>query len=382
MTVDPVDEARSASRPTRGHAAQVVGVAVGAALVLTGGGLVGRAAWIVFDAASGLSSSANDGSSHPGHAAPGARTVDDIDVSPATAAQKVGVVTILTDLYYDESQQAAGTGSVLTADGMVLTNNHVISGSTYIEVTVESTGDTYDAIVLGTDKTNDVALLQLTGAKNLDTVDLDYGAIEVGDEVASIGNAQGTGDLVTAVGSVTAVDESLAIGDGYGGGTFENLIGLIEVDADVVSGDSGGPLVDDDGDVVGMVTAASTGSDDIRGYAITIGDAMDIVEQIESGEGTETVHIGPTAFMGVTLDADQGDSGVLLDGTYPDTPADKAHLKAGDLITRFDGTPVNSIDELKKLVQSRDPGDEVTISYTDAHGVEHEVELTLTEGPA
>ena len=359
----------------------MLGAVVGIVLVLTAGGLVGRAAWLVY-AGAGAPSATDQGPSNPGHVVPGTPRIGEIDVSPASENEKVGVVTILTDLYYDATSQAAGTGSVLTADGKVLTNNHVIEGSTYIEVTVESTGDTYDAVVLGTDKTNDVALLQLQDAEHLETVDIDYDEVEVGDSVASIGNAKGTGDLVTARGVVTATDEPLTIGDGYGGDTFESLTGLIEIDADVVSGDSGGPLVDDDGDVIGMVTAASSGSNDIRGYAITIGDAMAIVKQIRSGEATDTVHIGPTAFMGVTLADEQGEGGVTLDGTITDTPADKAGLVAGDTITSVDGAAVSTVEELKAIVRSHDPGDEIHVKYTDAGGTSHTVTLTLTEGPA
>lgn len=381
MTDQSPDDVRNPTvAPRRGRALRVVGAVVGALLVVGSGGLFGRAAWVVYSAATSTLGSSNAERQQPGHLPPGTVSVDDLDISPASDEQKVGVVTIVTDLYYDESSQAAGTGSILTSDGMVLTNNHVIEGSTHIEVTVESSGRTYDAIVLGTDKTNDVALLQLEHAPKLDTVDLDYSAVEVGDTVSSIGNAEGTGDLVVAEGKVLVVNESLSVGDGHK--EFESLSGLIEVDADVVSGDSGGPLVDGDGEVVGMVTAASTGSSDIRGYAITIGAAMDIVKQIRSGEETETVHIGPTAFMGVTLAEDQGSDGVTLDGTITGTPADKAGLVAGDVITSVDGKGVLSGDELKALVRSHDPGDEIHVTYTDAGGISHTVTLTLTEGPA
>lgn len=306
---------------------------------------------------------------------------DELEVTAATDEQKIGVVTIVTDLYYDDQSQAAGTGSILSSDGMVLTNNHVIEGSTYIEVTIESTGETYDAVVLGTDKTHDVALLQLEDARGLDRADISREPVEVGDIVTSIGNARGTGDLVAAEGVVLSLDESLSISDGYGG-EYENLDELIEVDADVVSGDSGGPLVDENGDVIGMITAASTGSRNIRGYAIAIEKALEIVEQIESGVETETVHIGPSAFMGVTVAEEQGETGVTLDGTIADTPADKAGLVAGDIITTVDGVAVFTLAELKALVTSHDPGDVVTVTYIDTDGVVQNAQITLTEGPA
>jgi S1-C subfamily serine protease len=361
----------------------ITAASIGALAVLGLAAVAGHGVWSTLAEWSSQSPLQHEESLKPGHGAQPSpnRPLDGLDVSDATDQQKVGLVTILTDLAYSDGSQAAGTGSILTSDGEVLTNNHVIEGSAEIEVTIESTGETYQAVVLGTDKTNDVALLQILDVEGLQTVDLSLDDVAVGDDVASIGNAQGTGDLVVAEGTVTGVDQSLSISNDYGG-QYEKLTGLIEVNADVVSGDSGGPLVDQDGDVVGMVTAASSGDQDIFGYAITIGFAMDVVKQIESGEETGTVNIGPTAFMGVTLDENQGPTGVLINGALAGTPADKAGLVAGDTVTSFDGTAVNDIDTLKALVRAHDPGDVVSLEYTDESGVDHVVELTLTEGPA
>ena len=361
-------------------------IAAGAALVLVGSGLLGHGIWQLADNANSRSADTDLG--RPGHALPLPQVAseNDLDVTAATATETIGVVTILTDLYYDGNAQAAGSGSVLTSDGTVLTNNHVIEGSTSIEVTIESTGETFSAIVLGTDKSKDVALLQLKsfGGDNvtgLDTVELNYDEPEIDDEVRSIGNALGTGDLVTATGAVVSLGESLSISDGYGA-EYENLDNLIEVDADVVSGDSGGPLVDDAGEVIGMVTAASTGRSNISGFAITTADAMQIVEQILDGDESGTVNIGPTAFIGVLLAEDQGPDGVTLSGTVDDTPADKAGLVEGDTITHFAGVPVFTVEELKAEVAKFEPGDEVEITIIDANGDVQTLTLTLTEGPA
>ena len=386
MTISPTDGAEPTppqTPPRKRLTLAITAASIGAVVILGLAAVAGHGVWSTLAEWSSQSPIQQGESQQPGHRgelSPN-RPLDGLDVSDATDQQKVGLVTILTDLAYSDGSQAAGTGSILTSDGEVLTNNHVIEGSAEIEVTIESTGETYQAVVLGTDKTNDVALLQIVDAEGLDTVDLSFDDVAIGDDVASIGNAQGTGDLVVADGTVTAVDQKLSISNDYGG-TYEKLTGLIEVDADVVSGDSGGPLVDDEGDVVGMVTAASSGGSEIFGYAITIGFAMEVVEQIESGEETDTVNIGPTAFMGVTLDEDQGPTGVLINGALEGTPADKAGLVAGDTITSFDGTEVNDIDTLKALVRAHDPGDVVSVEYTDEDGVDHVVELTLTEGPA
>jgi S1-C subfamily serine protease len=361
-------------------------IASGAALMLVGAGLLGHGVWQLADSANSRSAEVELG--RPGHALPLPQVAadNDLDVTAATPVETIGVVTILTDLYYDGIAQAAGSGSVLTSDGTVLTNNHVIEGSTSIEVTIESTGENFSAVVLGTDKTKDVALLQLQDRRGekptgLDTVELNYDEPEIGDEVRSIGNALGTGDLVTATGAVVSLGESLSISDGYGA-AYENLDNLIEVDADVVSGDSGGPLVDVAGDVIGMVTAASTASKNIRGYAITTADAMAVVKQILDGDESGTVNIGPTAFIGVLLDEKQGPDGVTLSGTVDDTPADKAGLVDGDTITHFAGVPVFTVEELKAEVAKFEPGDEVEISIIDANGNPQTLLLTLAEGPA
>ena len=355
--------------------------AAGAALVLVGAGLLGHGLWVMTDSSSTRAGEIDLGRSGHTLPLPAVAADNDLDVTAATADETVGVVTIVTDLYYDDQSQAAGTGSVLTSDGTVLTNNHVIEGSTSIEVTIESTGETYDAIVLGTDKTKDVALLQLEGAKNLDTVELNLDEPDIGDEVRSVGNALGTGDLVTATGDVVSLGESLSISDGYGN-AYEELENLIEIDADVVSGDSGGPLIDENGEVVGMVTAASVGGNDISGFAVTIEDAMEVVDQINDGDESGTVNIGPTAFMGVTLSATQDQGGVTLDGTIADTPADKAGLKKGDTILTFDGVSVATVDELKAEVAKNEPGDVIEITYLDSTGATQTADLTLTEGPA
>jgi S1-C subfamily serine protease len=291
------------------------------------------------------------------------------------------VVTIVSTLYYSDSTQAAGTGVILTSDGQILTNNHVIDGATSIEVTVESTGTTYEATVVGTDATNDIALLQLEDASGLDVATTDDGALALGDEATSVGNAEGTGDLVAAAGTITALNEAITVGNEYTGAS-ESLSGLIEVDADVVSGDSGGPLVDENGDVIGIVTAASSGSTNISGYAIPIETALSIVDQITSGEETDTVSIGSPAFLGVQIAATESTTGVAVGGVIADTPAAAAGLVEGDTITAVDGTAVTTSDALSSLIATYEVGDTVTVTYTTAAGVSQQVNVTLMEGPA
>ena len=322
------------------------------------------------------------------------RAADTSSATPATAAQKVGVVTIVSTVDYNPSEQAAGTGTILSASGLILTNNHVIEGSTGIEVTVESTGRTYTATVVGTDATDDVAVLQLARASGLTTARYATSAATTGDAVTAIGNAEGTGDLVSASGAITATNQSITV-QGDTTDSSENLSNLIEVNADIVPGDSGGPLLNAGGQVVGMDTAASSGSSQTVGYAIPIAQALSIAKQIESGVESGNVTLGYPAFLGVELASSSlgsalggipttGDSstGALVAGAIAGTPAEAAGIVAGDTITAIDGTPVGTASALSPLIAAHNPGDSVSVSFTDASGASHTATLTLQAGPA
>jgi S1-C subfamily serine protease len=313
----------------------------------------------------------------------GSDTATQSPATPATAAQKKGVVTIDTVIGYDPQQQAAGTGMVLTSDGTVLTNNHVIQGATSIEVTDETTGKQYTADVVGSDATNDVAVLKLRDASGLSTVTLDDdGEPDTGDAVTDVGNAEGTGDLVAAEGTVTATDQAIQVQSESGTGP-ESLSGLIEVAAQVVSGDSGGPVLDREGEVVGMATAASSGTADVTGYAIPITTAKRIAEQILSGTASDTVTIGLPAFLGVQVSGTAGTTGgVAVAGTVAGSGAASAGLVAGDTITSLDGTAVSTSAELTGLIAKHAVGDRVVVGYTTSDGTAHTATVTLTAGPA
>jgi S1-C subfamily serine protease len=342
------------------------------------------------------SGSAGDGSGTNGFTVPGQGTdgsgtdgsgtggTSESAATPATAAQKKGVVTIDTVIGYDQSQQAAGTGMVLTSDGTILTNNHVIQGATAIRVTDETTGKQYTADVVGADATNDVAVLKLRDASGLSTVTLDDdGGASTGDAVTDVGNAEGTGDLVAAAGTVTATDQDIQVQSESGTGT-ESLTGLLQLAAQVVSGDSGGPVLDSEGEVVGMATAASSGTADVTGFAIPISTAKSIADKILAGDSSGTITIGLPAFLGVQISstATGTTSGVPIAGTVEGSGAASAGLAAGDTITSVDGTAVTSSDQLTKLISGHGVGDRVAVGYTTSTGTAKTATVTLTAGPA
>ncbi|MEO6501296.1 MAG: trypsin-like peptidase domain-containing protein, partial [Jatrophihabitantaceae bacterium] len=336
----------------------------------------------------GLNGDGSDGSgSSDGSDSSGAQIT-----GPATAAQQVGVVNINTTLNYGQGQ-AAGTGIVLSPDGEILTNNHVIEGSTAITVTVVSTGKSYSATVVGTAPSQDVSVLRLKDASGLATAKLgDSSQVEVGDAVTAVGNAGGKGGTPTAAtGAVTALNQSITAGDSNGA-NVERLTAMIEINADIEAGDSGGPLYDNDtGSVIGIDTAASSaagrlGAGGTTGYAIPIDKALGIADQIESGQESSTVHLGYPAFLGVQLSpsgsTDSAGQGAPIAGVVDDSAAAKAGLEAGDTITAVDGTAITSASGLSSVLDAHKPGDQVRLSYTDPAGQSHSVSVTLGAGPA
>ena len=184
---------------------------------------------------------------------------------------------------------------MLSKDGLVLTNNHVIADSTKISVTVATTGKTYEASVVGSDSTEDVAVLQLKGASDLQPATVDDDSVTVGDDVTAVGNSEGQGQLQAADGTVTDLGASVTT-TAQGPEDSETLGDMIEVQADIVSGDSGGALLDDQGEVVGMNTAASSGAPVVTGFAIPIETALTTAESIIDGQQTSTNTIGYPAF--------------------------------------------------------------------------------------
>ncbi|MGH2971342.1 MAG: S1C family serine protease, partial [Gaiellaceae bacterium] len=280
---------------------------------------------------------------------------------------------------------AAGTGLVLTSSGEVVTNNHVIRGASKITVVVPQTRKSYVARVLGYDVTDDVAVLQLQHASGLATVTVANSAgVKVGQSVTAVGNAGGTGSLTVTTGKITGVARAITVSDEEGGA--ERLAGLVETDAQLQPGDSGGPLLDSAGHVIGIDTAASAGfsfRDANDGYAIPIDRVVTIAKQVVAGHGSATVHVGKTAFLGVSIQpADAfGGGGVLVGRVVSGGPVAKAGLLAGDIITAVNGRAVASQNALVAALLLHHPGDTITVSWTDRLGDSHRGKVTLASGP-
>lgn len=313
-----------------------------------------------------------DGLSIPDFQAPGSQR------PTGTAAdddQSRGVLLVETKL---QNGGGAGTAMVLDSSGIALTNYHVVEGSTTVRVTVASTGESYDADVLGFDEESDVALLQVRDAGDLEVVDLDDDELGLGDDVTAVGNALGGGELLASSGEVTGLDEQITAQDGMGSGAdAEDLTGLIEADAPVVPGYSGGPLLDEEGEVVGITTATST--DAPQTYAVPIDEALAIAERIEDGDEGDGVQIGPSGYLG--LGVSDTAQGVLVESVEEDGAAGDAGVAVGDRVTGVDGTTVREYADLAAALSGHEPGDAVELTWTNAAGRQRSATVTLGESP-
>jgi S1-C subfamily serine protease len=314
------------------------------------------------------------------------------------------VDVISTDGY--QGARSEGTGIVLTSNGEVLTNNHVIEGATSVKVIDIGNGRTYTATIVGYDASHDVAVLQLQNASGLTTASLgDSSSVQTGDSVTALGNAEGKGGTpAVATGTVTALNQSITASDELSA-VSEQLTGLIETNAPIQPGDSGGPLVNSYGQVIGMDTAASSNyqlqgqsSTATQAYSIPINDALSIAKQIEARTTSADVHIGSTAFLGLEIggsssntggfggfggqNGQSGTSGVTIAGTVSGSPAANAGLTQGDTITAIAGQSVTSAEDVAHGLVKYHPGDSISVSWTDTSGQSHTTNLTLTNGPA
>jgi serine protease Do len=321
----------------------------------------------------------------PGFAPPigFAEPVDPSQVAPANAEQ--GMVRISTTVNY-QGVVGFGSGIVLSPDGIVLTNNHVVAGADTINATSVGTGQKFRAQLLGYDRTNDIAVIQLLGASGLPTAPIgDANQVAVGDTVVSLGNANNNGPISREEGRVTTVSADIVAEDDLTGSS-EKLTGLIGVAAPVRPGDSGGPLVNSGGQVIGVTVAASVNyrvGPVGKGFAIPINRAVAIAGQIQSRAPSDTVHIGAPAMLGIGVATNQRTSdGVVVRDVLPGTPAEQAGLSRGDVITTLDGTALRNATTLTSVLDRRYPGDVIDMTWLDRSNQQRVTKVTLAAGPS
>ena len=348
---------------------------------------------------------------------------------------KPGLVDITATLRYT-GQVFEGTGMVLNSSGLVLTNNHVVSGSTGLTATVVTSGRKYRAQIVGTDATDDVALLKLTGASGLTSVRVgDSSKVTLHSPVVALGNAGGAGGTPTVTsGSITALNRTITASDA-GSGDSETLHNMLQTNARIAEGDSGGPLANAAGQVIGMNTAANTQSfgpqGSNEGFAIRINHALAIAHQMAAGNGSAKIRIGQPAFMGIAVastsssaassdDSPQqqlnqlnqtagqfggginsngrclgngagnpvprsiapASTGTLIAGAFCNAPAAAAGLTGGDVILAINRQSVGAPSSLTGVLARYHPGQTVSVTWMDTSGQRHMSSVTLTSGPA
>ncbi|MDY5128688.1 trypsin-like peptidase domain-containing protein [Actinotignum urinale] len=299
-------------------------------------------------------------------------------IQKGTKVKTPGVVLINTRVVMG---LGAGTGVILTSDGLVVTNYHVVMGSEKIRVEIAETGKKYDAEVVGHDETRDIALLKLKNARNLTPAKISTTPAKVGDAISVVGNGSGQGYLTELHGKVLRLNQNVRIANDNGLG-YSTLGGMIFTDADVVPGYSGGPMFNSRGEVVGIDTAASQGktSEEVNGYAIPISKVMSVVNQIRRGESSGTVRIGRNAALGITV-AKAPSGGVIIQAVQPDSGAREAGLENGDIILKLAGQDVRSPSQVAKTVRTYSQGDVVDVTVQKSDGSQQTVKVTLGASP-
>jgi putative serine protease PepD len=275
--------------------------------------------------------------------------------------------------------EGAGSGVVLSADGLVLTNAHVIGNLGDLTVVLPD-GTRKDATLVGASPDDDLAVIRVAGVDDLVPADLGSSAdLRVGDEVIAIGNALNLGGEPTVTrGIVSAKDRDLSA-EGV------NLQGLIQTDAAINPGNSGGPLVNAAGQVVGVNTAIVADAQNL-GFSIAIDTARPIIEDLESGNGAVTLD---QAFLGVSSTDVEGlaesardqfsidrDDGAFVTEVVPGSAADDGGLRPGDVIIAIAGTEVSTSADVRSMVIDHEPGDEIEIVF-ERDGEEQQITVTL-----
>jgi putative serine protease PepD len=373
----------STPQPGRGRRVAFAGSVVAASLLVGGGAGVGGAA--VYSAWHDDGSPATSASSSP--------TTSKVVDTPSTPApqgsvQAVAAKVLPSVVKIDVSgPQGAGSGSgiILSSDGQILTNNHVVelagNGGT-LRVTFND-GSHADAKVLGTDPLTDTALIQAENVSGLTPATIGKsGDLAVGQSVVAIGSPLGLDATVTS-GIVSALNRPVDVGsDGQGNST---VYPAIQTDAAINPGNSGGALVDLNGDVVGINASIATAGESMGGqsgnigvgFAIPMDEVMPIVDQMAKGETPTHARLGVSvSATGQGQDGTQSDEGASIEKVNAGSTADNAGIAAGDVITKVDDHLITDADSLIATIRSYRPGDKVTVTYVH-DGQTKTAELTL-----
>jgi putative serine protease PepD len=307
------------------------------------------------------------------------------DAEPVDATSVARVAQRLADSVVTISAQvdgvmgegdATGTGVVITSEGEILTNAHVVEGASEVRVRFANDTEPVDAEVLAFDTGNDLALLKVNASGLVAATFAKPGSVRVGDQVVAIGYALALdGGPSVTTGIVSALKRTIFTESGA-------LNSLIQTDAAISSGNSGGPLVNMRGEVVGINTAVARGDSNSSanniGFAISVDETLTVLEQLRSQAAGEERTEG---FLGVSIDArTDGGAGSIITTVQPDSPAQAAGILEGDVVLAVDGEPVNGQAGLVAAIRDRSPGDTIEIDLV-RDGERLTVSATLVARP-
>ncbi|MEN9803840.1 MAG: hypothetical protein RIS41_687 [Actinomycetota bacterium] len=313
-------------------------------------------------------------------AVPGLDVPPVVDVAAVVERVSPSVVTVVASSGGNFGPgRSTGTGVVITSDGEILTNSHVIEESDEVFVLFGDSIDPIPAEVMAADPGNDLALLKVDLDGLTPAVFADPESISIGDEVVAVGFALDLdgGPTVTR-GIVSALNRTIANSDGA-------LDGLIQTDAAISSGNSGGPLLNASGEVVGINTAVfqssmNTAANNV-GFAISVGEALPVIDTLRGLASGETRVEG---YLGVGLeDRSDGGRGAVITEVGGGSPAERAGMEPGDIVVDVDGTPIDGQGALIAAIRDRSPGDTIEIEVLRGGSrVTLTLTATLTERPA
>ncbi|WFE46636.1 trypsin-like peptidase domain-containing protein [Verrucosispora sp. WMMD1129] len=348
------------SGPRLGKIAKLAGAGVAVFALMLGSGVAGGALTLALSDGGGVTRTYS--------AAP---VIDGADLPRIAASVQDSVVSISTG-------SGEGSGVVLSADGYLLTNNHVIAGGGDTVRVFFADGTSTQAEVVGTDPKTDLAVLKANGLTDLQPATLgDSDAMQVGDQVLALGSPLGLQGSVTA-GILSARDRTIQAGGGQQlpGQAVSSISGLLQTDAPINPGNSGGALVNTRGEVIGINTAIATAGQGSTGnigvgFAIPSNKAKDVAEKLQRGEKVSHPSLG------VSVNA-APDGGALIGAVNPGSAAERAGLQQGDVITRFGDKVINDSNDLVAAVQAGKVGDQVEVTY-QRNGAEATATVTLAE---
>ncbi|MBL8159883.1 trypsin-like peptidase domain-containing protein [Candidatus Saccharibacteria bacterium] len=312
------------------------------------------------------------------------------DIAKKVGASTVSITTqsLSAQDYFGQAsvQEGAGTGIILTKDGYIMTNRHVIpEGTQNVSVTM-SDGTQFDNVtVVGRDRLNDIAFLKINDpGRDLPVATIgDSSKVQVGQKVVAVGNALGQFQNTVTTGVISGLGRPVTAGDESGGGT-ELLSNLFQTDAAINPGNSGGPLVNMAGEVIGMNTAVASDAQGI-GFAIPVNDAKGLIKSVsEQGRlirpflGVRTIPLTPVTAKQLNLSVSSGAYVTTENGVVGGSPAEQAGIRGGDVITKIDGQAIDANNPVSSLVARHGVGDEIAITVL-RDGKEETLKATLAE---